>query len=50
MSSDVKQVLHIIDLMNKAQTAPNKTAPLATANAVTKTSLSRNDNYGNPKR
>lgn len=27
MTSDVKQVLHIIDLMNKAQTAPNSAFP-----------------------
>ena len=26
-NSDVKQVLHIIDLMNKAQTAPNSAFP-----------------------
>ncbi len=45
MTSDVKQVLHIIDLMNKAQTAPNNSAPSTTATASAKTSLSRNDNY-----
>lgn len=45
MTSDVKQVLHIIDLMNKAQTAPNNAAPSTTATASAKSSLSRNDNY-----
>ena len=45
MTSDVKQVLHIIDLMNKAQTAPNNAVPSSPANASAKTSLSRNDSY-----
>ncbi len=45
MTSDVKQVLHIIDLMNKAQTAPNEANSASTESSATKNSLSRNDNY-----
>lgn len=45
MTSNVKQVLHIIDLMNKAQTAPSNATPSSTSSSLAKTSLSRNDNY-----